>query len=120
MGGLSTAAAAQLTPCCLACAAALCPLLAGFARLAGQPACCPLCLPGLLRIPCAHRLAYSTCAEWNTSRSEVANLVDFGLLTHAELASCIVSSWASVQVSLYGSEPVNCGGDILDCGVSPK
>lgn len=59
-------------------------------------------------------------ADWNISRCELANLVDFGLLSHAELASCIMSTWASVQVSLYGSEPVNCGGDILDCGVSPK
>ncbi len=59
-------------------------------------------------------------AEWNISRHELGNLVDCGLLTSAELSSCIVSTWESVQVRFHGSEPVNCGGDILDCGVSPK
>jgi hypothetical protein len=58
--------------------------------------------------------------EWNISRHELANLVECGLLTSAELSSCIVSSWPSVQVHFHGSEPVNCGGDILDCGVSPR
>lgn len=75
---------------------------------------------GTCRANCPALVCVLTCAEWNISRSELEGLVDCGLLTRGELASCILSSWDSVQVRFHGGEPLDCGGGILDCGVSPQ
>ena len=92
-----------------------------------QPACLPVGIGcGLLLcdgMERTHRLRPPRAnlrAERNISWSELAGLVECGLLTSSELSSCIVSSWDSVQVHFHGGQPLNCGGGILDCGISPK
>ena len=90
---------------------------------AGMPCnwCCHIALRAVPLQQLTALPAYCLPAtEWNISRAELANLVDCGLLTSAELSSCVVSSWDCVQVAFHGSQPVNCGGGILDCGVSPR
>lgn len=56
--------------------------------------------------------------EWNISRRELAELVDLGLLTEAELEDVIASEYNPARIQFLGGEPLWVR-DVLNVGVDP-
>lgn len=59
--------------------------------------------------------------EWNISRAELLELVDAGVLTHADVASVVVSDFSPGTCALHGDPrgPLRVAG-VLNLGVSPN
>jgi lycopene cyclase CruP len=57
--------------------------------------------------------------EWNISRDELVSLLTCGVLTEAELESCIVSEFGPIRVGFVGGKDLY-QDEVLNLGVSPK
>ncbi|KAI3432283.1 hypothetical protein D9Q98_003843 [Chlorella vulgaris] len=58
--------------------------------------------------------------EWNIGRGELGRLVACGVLTQQEVDACVTSQFGPVRVAFKGSPSLDCGPDVLNCGVSPR
>lgn len=64
------------------------------------------------------RLLQGRKQEWNISRPEMQGMLDIGLITQAELDSCMVSEFNPIRVGFKGGEDMWVR-DVLNCGISP-